>query len=273
MPFPETMSHRPARHFHIRAAGAKSPSSSDAEAEFLRERLIRFSRIWAIILFGYYLASNVLFHFEAAAASHWLVRPDNIALCLSIGLEIAAWMGLRWTFPAERTLRVIDARQAVALCLFASLGPLFEPRLHDIRTTVLALMFTLIARSVVIPSHALRTLWIGVSSTLPVILGEGLIALRGNAPAHYSIAVETSCIALWCLGGVAISTVASKVIYGLRREIQTARRLGQYTLEELIGSGGMGEVYRARHAMLRRPTAVKILWPEKAGERPCRSRA
>jgi len=103
-------------------------------------------------------------------------------------------------------------------------------------------------------------------ATLPVIGAEWNLALGGNVPARYSIAVEASCIVLWCLGGVALSTVASKVIYGLRREIQTARRLGQYTLEELIGAGGMGEVYRARHAMLRRPTAVKILLPEKAGE-------
>ena len=46
-----------------------------------------------------------------------------------------------------------------------------------------------------------------------------------------------------------------------------ARELGQYTLDQKIGSGAMGVVYRAHHGMLQRPTAVKLLELDKTSDR------
>jgi serine/threonine-protein kinase len=50
------------------------------------------------------------------------------------------------------------------------------------------------------------------------------------------------------------------------RRIVAARQLGQYKLKRPIGSGGMGDVYLAEHLLMKRPCAIKVIRPEKAGD-------
>jgi hypothetical protein len=64
----------------------------------------------------------------------------------------------------------------------------------------------------------------------------------------------------------AFSYLTVGLVGKVRTAERKARQLGQYALGDLIGGGGFGEVYSACHEMLRRPTAVKILKAEKAGE-------
>ena len=85
------------------------------------------------------------------------------------------------------------------------------------------------------------------------------------------------------LAGIALTGLlaAGGAFFGsmrsIRREMKAAmdqmeRRLGQYHLKQKIGEGGNGAVYRAQHALLRRPTAIKLMSAEFARSEAARER-
>src|SRR5207253_7706246 len=61
----------------------------------------------------------------------------------------------------------------------------------------------------------------------------------------------------------AILTVApARILYRLGRQLRAARALGSYQLIALLGQGGMGEVWLARHRLLARSAAIKLIRPD-----------
>ena len=66
---------------------------------------------------------------------------------------------------------------------------------------------------------------------------------------------------------VGVAVVISHVVTRLGQQVTKAREMGSYQLGELLGRGGMGEVYKATHRMLARPAAIKLIRPEMLGGR------
>jgi hypothetical protein len=61
---------------------------------------------------------------------------------------------------------------------------------------------------------------------------------------------------------VGVAVVISHVVTNLGKEVTKAREMGSYRLVSLLGKGGMGEVWRARHQMLARDAAIKLIQPD-----------
>ncbi len=74
-------------------------------------------------------------------------------------------------------------------------------------------------------------------------------------PRHFEVLIQPVLAA-------GLAYYAARIIWGLNEEVSRARRLGSYMLEEKLGRGGMGEVWRASHQLLARPAAVKLIHPE-----------
>jgi len=64
---------------------------------------------------------------------------------------------------------------------------------------------------------------------------------------------------------VGAAVVITHVMTKLGQQVTKAREMGSYQLGELLGRGGMGEVYKATHRMLARPAAIKLIRTETLG--------
>jgi len=226
----------------------------------LQERLATYGLVVALVATGYFPA----FYFtwrghpgvsEEAILAH-IFSPWTFVLLF---VHASPWLACRGRPLPRAWLPAIDvavgAGVGAAYCGILTSHP--SPPIAPLEG-LLAIASVLGMRALLVPSTGTRTALVGFL----LCLGPGLM-LFTNA-AHYSaswLGVRTTgpLFITWATVAIVLTSVASRVLYGLRREVRDARLLGQYTLVERLGKGGMGVVYRARHALLRRPTAVKLL--------------
>jgi len=235
--------------------------SSDAEARaFLQERLALLGRVFAWLSLGFLLAEIAALSLLGGGAPAGLDLGSGLVLGAAV-VALLLWWYCRSGRRSEPQLLAADAVATTlivllnALLVFAAFPGELQGSSHA--RALLAGALSLVLRSIVVPSSPRRTLLLGlVATAFTVAANAWWHSGHGGGGA---LAVHAAWTALASLAAVAISTVASRSIFGLRQQVREASQLGQYTLLEKIGEGGMGAVYRASHAMLRRPTAVKLL--------------
>jgi serine/threonine-protein kinase len=203
----------------------------------------------------------------AASPLHWVPGTTAILLALLIAYLIST---NRLPLPAVMTVGLVFeviGSYGIAAAEFVTQagGDELKGRLVGLSwVAVWTMLFT-----IVVPARPGRTVVAALASvsSVPVTVGL-LIALdrfefRPDPGQFFFWLVLPYLLVVW------MAWLGARVVYGLGTEVIRARELGSYRLEEKLGEGGMGEVWRARHRMLARPAAIKLIRPSiMASERP-----
>jgi eukaryotic-like serine/threonine-protein kinase len=177
------------------------------------------------------LASTV----ALSAAMVWFAHSGRLTparlLAVSLGYEVAVSFAISLHDHLEPQAAGAPWLSISWLCVWIAIFPLFVPAS---------------------PRWALLA-GVASASTWPIcyFVGRAL----GNPPEPPLALVLDS---LENYGAAGVAMFATVVIRGLQE-------LGCYQLLEKIDHGGMGEIWRARHRMLARPVAVKLIRPELIG--------
>ena len=138
-----------------------------------------------------------------------------------------------------------------------------------VSTLTLYFVVSIVAYGTLIPNTGRRcslvvTAMALLPTTLVAVVGFAEDEIRTNHLVPFLMCLVI--IVVWMGVAVALAIHGSHRIELLRREALAARQLGQYRLRDRLGAGGMGEVYLAEHVLLRRPCALKLIRPERAGD-------
>jgi serine/threonine-protein kinase len=254
------------------------PFLSEDGRAFFQERLALLGLVSGCFSLGFYafeLIRRDKSSFQCTLMERFMgVGPRAHLLACAIGLAVGFGFRTRKKLSPEFLL-ITDWLFVISMSVCFSLMAIGYSAWTQVRefaispaiTVLLTHTYIIISRAIFVPSRPKQTFFISATAASIGLVATWYLcshsqweALRG---ATNSFVIGNIA---WYLIAICSATMASVVIFGLHTEIVRAEKLGQYVLEEKIGEGGMGIVYRARHATLRRPTALKLLPPERMGE-------
>jgi serine/threonine-protein kinase len=265
------------RHVPIALVEGSQPGLSRETDTLLRERL----RIASLLLFSGFLAflvKNLLFLEGVRGTPHWILFWDHLAITLLTGM--IGWRlctGCDYVGRHLRGTELLVFGGSATFFAFLSFATLVDGagrgHLANITSPWILLIFTY---ALFIPntwSRAARV--VGTLAAVPIgvmlwacLTHPLLRALVVGRQGLTSLLTERSLLemSLSLIFAAVTATWGVYTINSLRREAFEARQIGQYRLKRPLGSGGMGDVYLAEHVLMKRPCAIKLIKPEKAGD-------
>ncbi len=218
--------------------------------------------LWIIgVLLGH-LAAGAM-HPEDARWRH-LDPTDGIA-GVSVLLSVALYFYARRSGRPPRF--ILDLGLLYMVLTSLALGLMFHwgtwPKGHAIMPEISWIGAVVLMFAAIVPNSPVKTL---VAAFIAVSMNP-LSMLIARARGTWEFGPASNVLLMhypdYLLVGVAV--VISHVVTRLGQQVTKAREMGSYQLGELLGRGGMGEVYKATHRMLARPAAIKLIRPEMIG--------
>jgi plasmid stabilization system protein ParE len=256
-------------HVTLMRPDARDPDaqgiSSGLPADLVGQSAARLRILALLYAFVFFMAGifpNLLFPAERARFLGSFLQWGPGAIGIAVALLVAAVIrSARLPLPAAMNIGLafeIASSYCIAAAEFADPTGLDTHRgmMGLSWVAVWTLLFT-----VVVPTSPRRAVLAALASvsSVPVIIGlmiaSGATSLRLD-PGQFFFGLVFPYLLV-----VGMAYVGSRVVYNLGTEVKRARELGSYRLEEKLGEGGMGEVWRARHRMLARPAAIKLIRP------------
>jgi hypothetical protein len=250
--------------------GQRTPGSRESTpglpADLMRQSAGRLRVVALLYAFVYFFSGffpSLLFPAERAllfaSPSYWVPGATSIGLAL---LVAAITRSRRVPLPLIMSIGL--AFEVVSSYFIASAEFLLDPRMNDMLghwmglswVAIWTLLFT-----VVVPTRPGRALVAALASAAAVPLVVGFAMATRSLSSKPDAAQFFFVFVLPYLLVVIMAYVAARVVYSLGKEVGRARELGSYQLIERLGQGGMGEVWRARHSLLARPAAIKLIRP------------